>query len=1057
MKKDFDNEFDFLDELENVQHTKDKKVKTGKKKETVRRTERADAEKGKAKAVRAEKKRAEKAEKAHKAAEVKAEKAKTAKAHKASGSGRAAKAEKIFGISGGKTAKKKQHKKENWLCNFWESLCESAAEMSAGDRIVASTGIIVLVMAIITGSVYVSAKSVDNQVAAFAELGEDLGAVSVLGESGLIAVTDAQVAAMNAEIIEETEETEETEESEEGQEENEILLNLTSVQRDLKIKFINRAGGKLISGIALKASVKGPDGKTATYEDDDKDGIIYKTGLAPGSYEVSIVETDGMEGYKYSSSPVTIKVKDKIEYKKIDVADEIKTEAEVNVAKEDTAVQEAETAPALKDTVEWVESTKTPIGTDGSSESGEYEEVDKKDIPDPSSTASARNRLRTLSEIGFDESQGGENLPGGGDDSGSAGGGESSGQTEGGDASGKTEGSGGSGQTEGGENAGKEEGSGSSGKTGGGNDSGKEEGGSSGKTEGGSGSDSGNGGGNAEKPAEKPTEKPVATVTGVSISGATDIAPGGSVTLSATVQGENLSDGDKGVAWSTSDKNIATVDGAGKVTGVSAGTVTITATSSKNSSIKATCQINVKKAAVTVTLSQSELALKVGGSATLTATVSGGGVKWSGDNDKIIKVENGKVTALAEGTATVTATSTEDGNISATCKVTVAKADVLTVKLDAESTKLYTGNTKELSATVTNQNGEVTYTFTSDKADIAKVAGTAGKGTITGVAAGEALITVTAKDASGATATATCKVTVTLNPKDDAATKLKDKDGNQLYVKNSKGEFVEAVHADYYKENKFYKKLENVQYKYTGWQTIDGKTYFYNKDGNPVTGEQIIQGAKYVFGSDGALVTNSSTGIMGIDVSKWNGTINWTAVKNSGVNYVIIRCGYRGSSTGALIQDPKFKANIQGAAAAGIKVGVYFFTQAVNEVEAVEEASMVLDLVRGYKLSYPVFIDVESSGGRADGLDRNTRTTVVNAFCRTIQNGGYKAGVYANKTWFESKMNASALSGYKIWLAQYTAAPTYKATRYDMWQYTSKGKVNGINGNVDMNLSYLGY
>ncbi len=138
-------------------------------------------------------------------------------------------------------------------------------------------------------------------------------------------------------------------------------------------------------------------------------------------------------------------------------------------------------------------------------------------------------------------------------------------------------------------------------------------------------------------------------------------------------------------------------------------------------------------------------------------------------------------------------------------------------------------------------------------------------------------------------------------------------------------------------------------------------------------------------------------------------------------------------------------------------MGIYFFTQAVNEVEAVEEASMVLDLIKGYNISYPVFADVESSGGRADGISSAARTGAVNAFCKTIQNGGYKAGVYANKTWFTSKMNAPSLSGYKIWLAQYAAAPTYTATRHDLWQYTSKGKVSGISGNVDMNISYLGY
>ena len=192
-------------------------------------------------------------------------------------------------------------------------------------------------------------------------------------------------------------------------------------------------------------------------------------------------------------------------------------------------------------------------------------------------------------------------------------------------------------------------------------------------------------------------------------------------------------------------------------------------------------------------------------------------------------------------------------------------------------------------------------------------------------------------------------------------------------------------------------------------------------------------------------------------MSKWNGSIDWNAVKNSGVSYVIIRCGYRGSSTGALIEDPKFKSNIQGAKAAGLKVGVYFFSQAVNEVEAVEEASMALSLVKGYGLNYPIFLDVESSGGRGDGIGTDTRTAVCKAFCQTVQNSGYSAGIYANKTWFSSYINTSSLTGYKIWLAQYASAPSYTATRYDMWQYSSKGKVSGISGNVDMNISYLNY
>ena len=229
------------------------------------------------------------------------------------------------------------------------------------------------------------------------------------------------------------------------------------------------------------------------------------------------------------------------------------------------------------------------------------------------------------------------------------------------------------------------------------------------------------------------------------------------------------------------------------------------------------------------------------------------------------------------------------------------------------------------------------------------------------------------------------------------------------------------------------------------------KRAYLNDFHQTLSGEYVYQGATYTFGSDGALTQGS--GVVGIDVSKWNGSIDWNAVKNSGVSYAIIRCGYRGSTNGSLVEDPKFRANIKGATGAGLKVGVYFFSQAVNQVEAVEEASMVLGLIDDYNLSYPVFLDVEPSGGRGDKIDKDTRTAVCKAFCETIQNAGYKAGVYSNKTWLESKINVSALSKYKIWLAQYAAKPTYTG-RYDIWQYTAKGHVNGISGDVDMNISY---
>lgn len=195
---------------------------------------------------------------------------------------------------------------------------------------------------------------------------------------------------------------------------------------------------------------------------------------------------------------------------------------------------------------------------------------------------------------------------------------------------------------------------------------------------------------------------------------------------------------------------------------------------------------------------------------------------------------------------------------------------------------------------------------------------------------------------------------------------------------------------------------------------------------------------------------------LGIDVSKWNGEIDWDVVKAEGVDYAIIRCGYRGSSSGWLIEDPYFWQNLQNAKKAGVKVGIYFFTQATTMVEAVEEASMVVTLLGGETLDYPVFIDTEGAGGngRADGLDADTRTMVCESFCRTIENAGYQAGVYASCNWYRNNLHAEDLDAYKIWLAEYRQTPQYEG-RYDMWQYTSSGSVAGIEGRVDLNVSYI--
>ncbi len=193
----------------------------------------------------------------------------------------------------------------------------------------------------------------------------------------------------------------------------------------------------------------------------------------------------------------------------------------------------------------------------------------------------------------------------------------------------------------------------------------------------------------------------------------------------------------------------------------------------------------------------------------------------------------------------------------------------------------------------------------------------------------------------------------------------------------------------------------------------------------------------------------------GIDVSKWNKDIDWDKVKNAGVEFAIIRAGYRGSVTGSLVQDVYFDTNMKGAAKSGIPVGVYFFTQATNEVEAVEEASAVLRWVQEYEITYPIFIDTEGAGGngRADGLDVDTRTLVCEAFCRTIENAGYEAGIYASRNWYNNNLHTEKLEDYYIWLAEYRSVPLYQGY-YRMWQYSSKGRIDGIEGNVDMNIMY---
>ena len=231
------------------------------------------------------------------------------------------------------------------------------------------------------------------------------------------------------------------------------------------------------------------------------------------------------------------------------------------------------------------------------------------------------------------------------------------------------------------------------------------------------------------------------------------------------------------------------------------------------------------------------------------------------------------------------------------------------------------------------------------------------------------------------TVSATCSVLVHGTNK-----ALTASDGQTLYV-DTNG--IPATYGNYNPSGAYYVKEKDAETRYYGWQEIDVYRYYFYKIGNKVTGTQVINGATYNFGSDGVLLTSG----FGIDVSKWQGNIDWSQA-SSAVSFAIIRCGFRGSS-GNIAVDPKFAQNIQGAKANGVRVGVYFYSIAMNEAQAVEEASLAIQQVSQYGgVSLPIYIDMEDS--RQLSLSQAERDAIVMAFCRTVQNSGYSAGVYAN-------------------------------------------------------------
>lgn len=199
------------------------------------------------------------------------------------------------------------------------------------------------------------------------------------------------------------------------------------------------------------------------------------------------------------------------------------------------------------------------------------------------------------------------------------------------------------------------------------------------------------------------------------------------------------------------------------------------------------------------------------------------------------------------------------------------------------------------------------------------------------------------------------------------------------------------------------------------------------------------------------------TSKVGIDVSAYQKEIDWQKVAGTGVKFAMIRVGYRGSTAGSIVEDARFQENIRGARAAGLDVGVYFYSMAKNTDEAVEEAKYTIRKIRKQGVTYPVAFDMEEyATGRVKNLTNQQRTEIADAFCSVVKQNGYIPMVYGNPTWLRNYVDLDYLSGYDIWLAHYIKTDiTNFPYEYKMWQYSAAGKLAGITGKVDMNIMMI--
>lgn len=426
-----------------------------------------------------------------------------------------------------------------------------------------------------------------------------------------------------------------------------------------------------------------------------------------------------------------------------------------------------------------------------------------------------------------------------------------------------------------------------------------------------------------------------------------------------------------------------------------------------------------------VKLNINDITFGIGEKYTLVTTVENGDISqvaFTTSDRKVATVDNnGKITAVGTGTATITA-NTYNG-LKAKCKVTVKKlAD--SIKLDKTSITLGVGEQYDFSSSIPNGTAAYFRSYYSDNTAIATVQKSGGL--MTAKTAGTT--TIRCKLSSGREAT--CKVTVKSAP----SSVTLNYTTSTLKVGQS-----EAIKVTYNNNAYSFKNKWTSSNTYVATVNSDGKIYAKS------LGSTTISYRTYNNKTASFKLTVSGSAVKCLDISTWQGYVDFNKVKSAGYNYVILRAGFGREYSQ---KDNTFERNYANAKAAGIKVGVYWFSYSTSPSDAYREANACLYCLNGKRLDMPVYYDLEYQP--AMSMSNSNYTQMALNFCSTIKKAGYKSGVYSSASVYGYLLNRQTLinNGVSIWNAQWSS---YCSVPCDIWQYSEKGQVNGISASVDMN------